>query len=223
MGQTTTPSSIYSQEFMDHVSNYQNQTPKQAQWWDPLSIAADYATEKYRTQGPSSAQLQQSINPLEESYKNLLFQAGQYADPNSQMNVQMRDNIRGQNLDAMTDITRRAANEATGMVDDSISSRNLSQNAISTAIANALENYNKGHADRMRMSSDLYGKAGAAANTLASARQQNLMYQQGMREKQADAMSGIGGQVFDFLEGGGIGQTVDAAKGAWDTISSLWS
>lgn len=222
MSQATTPS-IFSPEFMNFASTYQNQTPRQAQWWDPLSIAADYATEKYRTQGPSSAQLQQSINPLEESYKNLLYQAGQYADPNSQMNVQMRDNIRGQNLDAMTDIARRAANEATGMVDDSVSSKGLSQKAISTAIANALENYNKGHADRMRMSSDLYSKAGAAANTLASARQQNLMYQQGMREKQADAMSGIGGQVFDFLEGGGIGQTVDAAKGAWDTISSLWS
>ena len=220
MSQTTT-SSPFSQEFMNFISNYQ--APKQAQWWDPLSIATDYATERYRTQGPSSAQLQQSINPLEESYKNLLHQAEQYSDPASQMNVQMRDNIRGQNFDVMRDIARRASNQATGAVDDSASARGLSQNAITTAIANALENYNKGQADRMRMSSDLYSKAGAAANTLASARQQNLMYQQGMREKQADAMSGIGGQVFDFLEGGGIGQTVDAAKGAWDAISSLWS
>ena len=206
---------------LENVNTQPTSIP-QAQWWDPFAMAIDYGIERHKTQGPSFAQLQQSINPLEESYKNLLYQAGQYADPNSQMNVQMRDNIRGQNLDAMTDIARRAANEATGMVDDSISSRNLSQNAISTAIANALENYNRGHADRMRMSSDLYGKAGAAANTLASARQQNLMYQQGMREKQADAMSGLGGQVFDWLEGGGIGQTVDAAKGAWDAITGLF-
>jgi hypothetical protein len=192
--------------------------PPNFNWWDLFGAGASGITDYYKYQGPTQAQLQQSIDPLEAAYANLTHMAGQYRDPSSQMNVQMRNTIRGQNLEGMTDIARRAANEAVGTVDDSSTTKQMSHNAIATAIANALENYNKQSGQRLQMAADYDTKAAAAANTLASARQQNLMYQQGMREKQAGAAGDFVQNIYDW----GKGKDPDLFSKTKDWFSGLF-
>ena len=162
-------------------------TPNYADWTDLLPMGMGTAMDWFGLKGPSEKALTHSINPLEEAYKNLLDMSKQYKDPGSELNVQQRNVIRNRNLEATTDIMRRAANEAQGTVDDSVSTKGINSIAVQTAIANALENYNQAHGDRLKIAADYDTKAAAAANTLATARQQNLMYEQMMREKQAKA------------------------------------
>ena len=194
----------------------QGQNSPGVNWWDPIAMAGGYALDKYKTQGPSQQALQQSINPLEESYANFKHMAEQYRDPSSAMNTQMRNTIRGQNLEGMTDIARRASNEAIGTVDDSATTKQMGQNAISTAISNALENYNEGQFKRQQIAADYDAKAGSAAHTLSTARQQNLAYEQGMREKQASSASDWLGQGASWLKDGGLGEVSGMLKNVFN-------
>ena len=190
--------------------------PPSFNWWDLFGAGASGITDYYKYQGPTQGQLQESIDPLEAAYANLKHMAGQYRDPGSELNVQERNVIRNRNLEATTDLMRRAANEAQGTVDDSAATKGISSVAMQTAIANALKNYNEQSGQRLKMAADYDTKAAAAANTLASARQQNLMYQQGMREKQGAAAGALGQHIYDWSKGMDWGGTWDTVKGWFD-------
>jgi hypothetical protein len=192
------------------------QGPSNFGWGDLLGLGTGALTDYWSMKGPSTAQLQHSISPLEESYKNLIYMADQYRDPGSELNVQQRNVIRNRNLEATTDIMRRAANEAQGTVDDSIATKGITSTAIQTAIADALKNYNLASGDRLKMASDYDAKAAAAAHTLATARQQNLLTQQAQKEKQGRAGSEFLQGLGDWWSGGGsdtFSKGVDTVKG----------
>ena len=191
-------------KFEDLMKKWQGQSS-----WDVLSpgqkwgaggaIASGILSDLYAYQPYDDKALQKTISPLEESYKNLLKMSEDYADPSSQMNVQMRNTIRGQNLEGMTDIARRAANEAVGTVDDSATTKQMSQNAISTAISNALENYNRMHGDRMKQAADLKYKAGSIGNILSQARQSNLEAKMEQRRQLAGKMGDWSQQFYNLF------------------------
>ena len=196
----------YFNNYEDYLKYVQGQTGDPSvfsQIGQGLSGLGNLYADYYSLQGPSSQALQDSINPLEESYANFRNMAEQYRDPSSDLNVKARTDIRSQNLEAMTDLSRRAANEAMGTVDDSMATKGINQNVMSTAIANALENYNKASGDRMRMAADYDTKAGLAANTLSTARQQKLAAEQIMRERKGKALGDWTGNLFDFFSGAG--------------------
>jgi chromosome segregation ATPase len=194
----------------------QSVEPQHTNIWDLAGIGVGAGMDWYGAQGPSQAQLQESINPLEEQYKNLTDMAEEYRDPNSEMNMKMRESIRSQNLEAITDATRRAANQAMGTVDDSMGAKNIGQTAIKTAISDALENYNLGHANRLKSASEYDARAAAAANTLSTARQQNLAYEQAMKQKQADVGIDTLGQMYKWGKGFDWGGAGDWFKGLFN-------
>ena len=172
--------------------------PDYMNWWDLLGAGASSLADYYKYQGPTSEELAESISPLEQAYSNLYDMAQQYRDPASELNVANRAAIRNRNLEATTDLIRRAANQAQGTVDDSMATKGIGSIAMQTAIANALESYNQEAADRLKMASDYDAKAAAAAHTLATARQQNLMLEQQKKKQQAGVAGDLIQNIYDW-------------------------
>jgi len=137
------------------------------------------------------AQLTQQLFPLQESADKFGELAGQYEDPNSEMNQRMRRDIRTQNLEGFSDIARRQRNQATGVYGDS---PGVDSNMLSSAIAQALQSHSMGASDRMKTSIGLRGQQSQLLNALAQGGMQNrlLAGQQSQFMPQYLAQTGMG-------------------------------
>jgi len=117
--------------------------------------------------------LNQQLNPLRESSEKLGEMAGQYQDPNSAINQQIRGDIRTQNMEGMRNLLRRNQAASTGL--SRYGQDQVSQNTMSDAIGKALQAHSRGLADSYKTGADMYGQQANINNALAQAQLQNRM------------------------------------------------
>lgn len=146
-----------------------------------------------------ASRLQQTIGPLEESYENLMKLSEGYADPSSEINQRMRDQIRGQNLTGFTDIARRERSQSLGTGGDDNIQRGVDSNVLSEAIAAALQHHTSSYADRLKTSADLGYKASSVGNILSQARRGNYLAEMQRKQGIGKFTTDISQNIFDQL------------------------
>jgi hypothetical protein len=159
-----------------------------------LDIYGDYMKLK-----EDRGRQREAISPLEESYKNLMEMSKSYADPNSQMNQQARNEIRQQNMEGFADIANRQRMLSTGEYSGS-STQPVQQSMMSDAISQALKNYSAGRANRMQLSGDYAYKAAAAGRHLASARQDQYAADKTRQSQIGDLAQEYGSNIMDWFK-----------------------
>jgi hypothetical protein len=118
--------------------------------------------------------LNAQLGPLQASADKMKDLAGQYEDPNSAMNQQMRNQLRTQNLDAFTDIAQRQRSQATGEY-GTYADKAMDQSMLGDAMAQALKNQSAQTGQNMKQATQLYGQHAQLSNALSQAGMQNQL------------------------------------------------
>jgi hypothetical protein len=118
--------------------------------------------------------LNAQLGPLQASADKIQELAGQYEDPNSALNQQMRNQLRTQNLDAFTDIAQRQRSMATGEY-GTYADKAMDQSMLSDALSQALKGQSAQTAQNMQQATKLYGQHAQLSNALSQAQTQNQL------------------------------------------------
>jgi hypothetical protein len=139
----------------------------------------------------TAGQLNQNLNPLQQSYDAMGDLSKQYMDPNSAMNENLRSQISRSNVGGMATLLRRQQGDATGNISE-FGSRAIDQNTISDAIAKGLGAHSSSLADSYKQGAGLLGQQATLGNALSQAQTQNMMYANQQAQQPFDYMAQTG-------------------------------
>lgn len=129
---------------------------------------------KYSFSQSTFDRLSGQLDPLRDSIKRTGEMAQGYMDPNSTMNQQYRDSIRGDELSHLQDVIERNQNRSTGTYGSSVGQQ-MNQNMMSDAVAQALGSYSSQLGQRQDKGINLLNQQSQLQNALSQGQMQASM------------------------------------------------
>jgi len=161
------------------------------------------------------------LKPLQDNIAAQTELAESYMDPNSTVNQQVRNSLRGTEMEQTRNLLQRAVAESTGTYGNQAQG-NINMNAMSDILSSGLLSHSRNMTNQFDKGANIMSGVGNLSNALSQARMQNLMYAQQQQREPWQFLSDTGfGLMQKGLFSGMKGAGIDWANLGDDEIAAI--